>query len=280
MANKQPLMDHGHEGRRWTDSSKEIESKIHKACCKNETQKVTHFLLRRKNDIIARKLDGFGSLLVAIDNNNFLIVDGLLGIGCNPNAANLNGKPLLLAIDRCNLEIVKLLLKHNANPNPLNDKGYTPLYLAVTKGHIKIVKELLNNGAEVDKKVFGVTPFSKAMMENQINIAKILLKHGADVDSHLLEYRTSLHDAASDGSLENVEFLLEHNANINAVDFYKDTPLHLATENGHTEVVKELLINGANDLIIRNDFENTAFESGIAENHIKVAKMIAYHDHF
>ena len=284
MANKQPLMDHGHESRRWTDSLQSIESKIHKACCKNETQKVNHFLLRRKNDINAKKLDGFGSFLVAIGNHNFLIVDGLLGIGCNPNAANLNGKPLLLAIDRCNLEIVKLLLKHNANPNPLNDKGYTPLYLAVTKGHIKIVKELLNNGAEVDKRSLGVTPFSNAIITNPFNIPKILLEYGADVDAIIdspwFEGRTSLQIASYVGRLKNVEFLLEHNANINAVDNNKCTPLHLATLANKTKVVNLLLSSGGNDLNIRNEEGNTALESAIAKNHIKVTKMISFHESF
>ena len=284
MANKQPLMDHGHEGRRWTDSSKEIESKIHKACCKNETQKVNHFLLRRKNDINAKKLDGFGSFLVAIDNNNFLIVDGLLGIGCNPNAANLNGKPLLFAIDRCYLEIVKLLLKHNADPNRLNNDGDTPLYLAVSKGHIDIVKELLSNGAEVNRRALGFTPFSNAMISNQINIAKILLKYGANVDEiiapHWFGDQTSLHDATSYGNLENVEFLLENNANLNAVDDNKSTPLHLASQKNKPEVVKLLLISGGNDINIRNIEGNTALESAFAKNNINIAKMMAYHDNF
>ena len=345
MANKQPLMDR--ESRKWTDSSQSIESKIHDACQKNETQKVTHFLLRRKKDINAKKLDEFGSLFVAIDNDNFLIVDGLLGIGCNPNVKNSNKDPalfvalvndnmciassllnhgakfekilisaiqkelsdvvkkilelrvdiskvkeegylgftlLLLAIDKCNLEIVKLLLKHNADPNHLNNDGDTPLYLAVSKGHIEIVKELLNNGAEVNRRALGFTPFSNAMISNQINIAKILLKYGANVDAiiapHWFGGRTSLHDAASEGNLKNVEFLLENNANINAVDDNKCTPLHLATQQNKPKVVKLLLISGGNDINIRNIEVNTALESAFAKNNIRIAKMMAYHDNF
>ena len=83
MANKQPLFEH--KGGSLTNSSNEVELKIHEACCKNETQKVTHFLLRRRNDIDTKLIEKNGSLLVAIDNNNLLIVDGLLNIGCNPN---------------------------------------------------------------------------------------------------------------------------------------------------------------------------------------------------
>ena len=340
MANKQPLFEH--KGGSLTNSSNEVELKIHEACCKNETQKVTHFLLRRRNDIDAEKLDEFGSLFVAINNNNFLIVDGLLGIGCNSNAKNSNNKPALfvalengnmciasslinhgakfgsiltsairkglseivekvlelrvdidtvkdkmgytplyLAIDKNNLEIVKLLLKHNVNANRRDKFDRTPLLFAISKGNSQIVKELVSNGAEVDgKNSLGMTPFMKAWTDNQMDIAKILLDHGADVDFCWHDRSTTLHFEATYGNLENVRFLLKHNANINAVDNDKDTPLHLATQNDHAEVVKLLLINGGNDLNVRNEEGNTAFESAIAENHFKVSKIIAFHDNF
>ena len=342
MANKQPLMDHGHESKRWTDSSQSIESKIHDACCKNETQKVTQFLLERRNDINAKKLDQLGSLFAAIDNDNFLIVDGLLGIGCNSNAKNSNGKPALfvalengnmciarsffyrgakvgsilisairkglseivekvlelrvdidtvkdkmgytplyLAIDKNNLEIVKLLLKHNVNANRRDKFDRTPLLFAISKGNSQIVKELVSNGAEVDgKNSLGMTPFMKAWTDNQMDIAKILLDHGADVDFCWHDRSTTLHFEATYGNLENVRFLLKHNANINAVDNDKDTPLHLATRNDHAEVVKLLLSSGGNDLIIRNQDGNIAFESAFAKNNIEIAKMMAYHERF
>ena len=285
---------------------------------------------------------------MAINNNNFLIVDGLLGIDCNPNVKDSNGKPALfvalvngnmciassllnhgakfekilfsairkessdivkkilelrvdinkvkeeghegltplhVAIDKCNLEIVKLLLKHNADPNRLNNYEDTPLYLAVSKGHLEIVKELLNNGAEVDKRApHGVTPFSNAMMNNHITIAEILLKYGADVDaifdSHWFDGSTSLHNAAFDGRLKKVEFLLEHNANINAVDVNKCTPLHLAAQQNQVEVVNLLLLRGGNDMVIKNEEGNTAFEIALANRNTKVVKMIAFHDNF
>ena len=114
MANKQPL--YKHEVGSLTDSSNEIELKIHEAYCKNETQKVTHFLLRRKNDINAKKLDQLGSLFVAIENSNLLILDELLNFGCNPDSTNSNGKPsFLVALLNGNMCIANSLLKHANN---------------------------------------------------------------------------------------------------------------------------------------------------------------------
>ena len=91
MANKQPLIEN--EGESWTDSSNEIELKLHEASCKNETLNVIHFFQRRRNTINTKKLDEIGSLFVAIENSNLLIVDGLLNTSCNPDSTNSNGKP-------------------------------------------------------------------------------------------------------------------------------------------------------------------------------------------
>ena len=78
-------------------------------------KKVTHFLLRRRNDIDTKLIDKNGSLFIAIGNNNLFIVDGLLNIGCNPNAKNSNKEPaLFVAIVNGNMSIANSLLNHGA----------------------------------------------------------------------------------------------------------------------------------------------------------------------
>ena len=192
---------------------KSIIEKLHEACLKDETQKVTHFL--REMDVTKRQ-----SLLHA-------------------------------AIRKRNLEIVKLLLRHNVEVNRIDKSGKTPLSFAVAKGNVEIIKELLNNGAEVDgKSSSGYTPFLVALIykeiDQRINKAKILLDHGANIDICLFHGLTALHYMAIDGKLDRVKILLEHKANINAVNVSNRTPLHYATLNSRMNVVEILLINGAN----------------------------------
>ena len=111
---KQPLVEH--KDGSCTNSSKEIKSKVCEACCKNETQNVTYFFQRKRNTINTKKLDEIGSLFVAVENSNLLILDELLNFGCNPDSTNSNGKPsFLVALLNGNMCIANSLLKHANN---------------------------------------------------------------------------------------------------------------------------------------------------------------------
>ena len=164
--------------------------------------------------------------------------------------------------------------------NICDEYGSTPLHVAAELGYIKILEDLLKNGANRNAKRYelGDTPLHWAIKFDQIEAVEKLLKYGANVDAiiapHWFRGRTSLHDAASEGNLENAEFLLEYNANLNAVDDNKCTPLHLATQQNKPKVVKLLLISGGNDINIRNIDGNTALESAFAKNNIKIASKI------
>ena len=48
--------------------------------------------------------------------------------------------------------LIKKLLKNGVTPNCKNHEGHTPLHVACSKGHVDIVNELLNYGANVDEK--------------------------------------------------------------------------------------------------------------------------------
>ena len=52
-----------------------------------------------------------------------------------------------------NIQIVEYLLQSHANPDAVQGAGWTPLHLAAYIGHVGIIECLLNNGANVNKKV-------------------------------------------------------------------------------------------------------------------------------
>src|SRR5437868_11256168 len=47
---------------------------------------------------------------------------------------------------------IKLLLDHNADINARDNRGWTPLYMAVIFGHMNSIKTLLDNGANLKVK--------------------------------------------------------------------------------------------------------------------------------
>ena len=83
--------------------------------------------------------------VVAKDTNT---VNNILKTDVDVNYTNNNGStPLLVACSNGNLDIVKLLLAHGAIVNN-PDSNYSALNNAAISGHIDVVNELLDRGAD------------------------------------------------------------------------------------------------------------------------------------
>lgn len=54
-----------------------------------------------------------------------------------------NIKPIIAGQE----EVVKLLIENGASVNVQSQSGFTPLYMAAQENHEKVVRYLLNNGA-------------------------------------------------------------------------------------------------------------------------------------
>jgi ankyrin repeat protein len=55
----------------------------------------------------------------------------------------------------------------------------TPLCIAIQKGEIELVKKLIEYGADINEKSFGMTPLMVAARYNKVEIIKVLLENGA-----------------------------------------------------------------------------------------------------
>ena len=72
-------------------------------------------------------------------------------------------------------------------------------------------------------------------------LAPIFIEY--DNESHT--YITPLHQAASDGDIEQVKKLISGSFYVNSQNMVGNTPLHLAAQNGHMDIVELLLAGGA-----------------------------------
>lgn len=76
----------------------------------------------------------------------------LIGKGANVNAADDRGRtPLELAVNLGWRDGAQLLLDHKAFPDPANDAGETPLIFAVHRKDALMAKALLDAGADPDR---------------------------------------------------------------------------------------------------------------------------------
>ena len=130
----------------------------------------------------------------------------------------------------------------------------------------------------------GDTPLSRAAGNGFVRIVKTLIENGADVNaSHYL--LTSLHCAAHRGHSEVVEFLIQNGAEIDTIDtLSKQTALNKAAENGYVKVVEILLKYGART-DVKDEHGQTPLESCLYEANygrirnniaLKILKMLAF----
>lgn len=108
----------------------------------------------------------------------------------NPKLANTsNSFGTLLhraAEDKANPALCEILLQAGANPNIFDNRGQTPLLLAVrgrsNAGKTRVVEMLLAKGAKADvrNQKNGATPLFSAVVVGDLDVVKLLIKVGAN----------------------------------------------------------------------------------------------------
>jgi ankyrin repeat protein len=224
---------------------------------------------------------------LAIKNKNLDLVKKLLKRGFDITPADI-GSIIGLAIWKGGLNLVRELLGNKDNRcNYINMTitGFsnfnviTPLALAAQKGHLEIVKELLNMGALIDNSPNSFTPLHHAVKNGHLEVVKELLNKGADINlkttsryilngtiyGNNMQYSaTPLCYAIEEGNLEIVKELLDRNANTDISDKDLPTPFYLAVKLGRLDIVAEFL----NRSIFPNN--NKKFSEGWCPIHVAV----------
>jgi hypothetical protein len=137
-------------------------------------------LLARGFDVNTLDPQGQHGLIVAIKEPSPKVAKALVNaLKIDLNALNVLGEsPLMLACLNGELELATQMVKKGAD---VNKTGWTPLHYAASKGHLSVIKLLLENYAYIDaESPNGTTPLMMASMYGTTDAVNLLLGEGAD----------------------------------------------------------------------------------------------------
>ncbi|KAL6253325.1 hypothetical protein RBB50_001048 [Rhinocladiella similis] len=186
---------------------------------------------------------------------------------------NYTTSPLALAVGFGEVQDVQLLLDYGACPHAVadGDLELSALQVACLRGHAEIASELIEAGANVDDPVMdGPTPLQCAAAQGNVKIVRGLLELGADPDAAPDEHHglTALQGAIYYGRSEVVDCLLEYGVNIDAPAGQKVayTALGTAITSHRPDIFNRLINAGTGDHSIEWDgVENREILLSMAE---------------
>jgi ankyrin repeat protein len=178
-----------------------------------------------------------GRPIDAVAENSLPDIRRLLGAGADANAKDDEGsRPLHEASFRGHVQVVKDLLEHVAEVEEKDNDDWTALHFACINGHLAVVNELASHGAEILTK-----NDSNGATTTTTTILGKPKSRGVDIDVKTSSGDTPLHMASVEGCLVIVKSLLAVGANILAANNDGQLPIHQAVSQGKSEVSKCLL---------------------------------------
>jgi cytohesin len=184
--------------------------------------------------------------------------------------------PLQQAATKGHLTVVKYLLDHGADVDAkgqdlVGSSGNTPLFLAASHGHKAVVELLLSHGANPNYPRSALNP---AVSQGFSGVVEVLLAYKADVngrDEPLGEH--ILQTAVLNDRTNLIQPLLDHGANVNIVDESSNTPLHLAA--GHEKInATKILLAVKADVNARNKEGNTPLHEAAKDGNEKIVSLL------
>lgn len=170
------------------------------------------------------------------------------GAGINTHSNEFKESALTLACYKGHLDMVRFLLQAGADQEHKTDEMHTALMEASMDGHVEVARLLLDSGAQVNMPTDSFeSPLTLAACGGHVELATLLIERGANIEEVNDEGYTPLMEAAREGHEEMVALLLTKGANINATtEETQETALTLACCGGFSEVAAFLINGGAN----------------------------------
>lgn len=195
---------------------------------------------------------GGSALHFACEHGHPLVIQHITSM-CDVNKGDDNScTPLYIAASCGHEEAVRVLGRCTGIlVDSANKAGFTPLHCACFKGHTRVVKALIDLGADLQVcSLKGLSALHSAAYGGQEDVINMLVnEYNCNPRALDKRGRLPLHVACIAGHIKLVRALVQkYEYNINSKDNKGLTPLHLASLNGHETLVKELVQNFKSEL--------------------------------
>ncbi|KAL3670782.1 hypothetical protein V7S43_003968 [Phytophthora oleae] len=181
--------------------------------------------------------------------------------------------PLMMAAAYKQVKMIKLLLEAGADVNAQACNRETALRFATT-ANAECVRLLLDGGADIDMAGSNnCSPLQRAVTSGLVDVVTLLLSRGANCNSVDDDGDTVLHEAVLHGHSEIVRLLLEHGASVDVANGMGWTPLILASQRGHTDMAT-LLIEKDASVDVRTGDDRTALTLAAEEGHLEIVRVL------
>ncbi|XP_063991506.1 ankyrin repeat and KH domain-containing protein 1 isoform X7 [Diachasmimorpha longicaudata] len=264
------------EGRSVHETTEEGESLLSLACSAGYYE-LAQVLLAMNANVEDRGIKGDCTpLMEAASAGHVDIVSLLIAHGADVNAQSTSGNtPLMYGCAGGHEDVVKVLLEAGANVEDHNENGHTPLMEAASAGHVPVAKILLENGAGINthSNEFKESALTLACYKGHLDMVRFLLEAGADQEHKTDEMHTALMEASMDGHVEVARLLLDSGAQVNMPTDSFESPLTLAACGGHVDLAMLLIERGANIEEV-NDEGYTPLMEAAREGHEEMVALL------
>ena len=200
-------------------------------------------------------------------------IERIAEAGASVDARNNRGNtPLHLAMEQEAREIVRLFLDEGADLFFPNAEGRTPLGVAARLDPT-FFKWLVDQGVIGRTDARGNGPLHVVASEGLLDAAIVLLNRDAPADRENSLRETPLHAAAAANHADVVQLLLEYGADPNARNQLGDTPLHLAAAAEASDAFAVLLAGGAS-INVRNANGRTPLFQAVIANRPDAVELL------
>ncbi|TGZ57880.1 Ankyrin repeat domain-containing protein 17 [Temnothorax longispinosus] len=264
------------EGRSVHETTEEGESLLSLACSAGYYE-LAQVLLAMNANVEDRGIKGDCTpLMEAASAGHVDIVSLLIAHGADVNAQSTSGNtPLMYGCAGGHEGVVCALLNAGANVEDHNENGHTPLMEAASAGHVQVAKILLDNGAGINthSNEFKESALTLACYKGHLEMVRFLLEAGADQEHKTDEMHTALMEASMDGHVEVARLLLDSGAQVNMPTDSFESPLTLAACGGHVDLAMLLIERGANIEEV-NDEGYTPLMEAAREGHEEMVALL------